>query len=280
MPTDPKWRVVAKRSGRPLSEVLAVFTVMLTSASQTGSLDGWDDEVVAAALDSDAEHVAAIRQAMQGKTLDGLQLTGWEKRQPKREDNSAERVKRFRERKRLESNETVDPVTQCNAPVTQANAPDTDTDTDTEKEPPKVPQGDDDGNAVAQPIDLRTAFLPADENEGVIYTEAGTVRLVNGTRTFWLNQFGGNEQRLDLALRQVSIQPQSRIPIRSQVDRQLARIAGDKLDRDERYQAAVAANKPSLQGSRSVAEPTGRTMPSLSEALAKIVAEEAAHAAG
>lgn len=113
MPTDPKWRVIAKRAGRPIPEVMAVFLFMLSNAggsSERGTLENWNDEDVAAALDIDEAHVAAIRSAMQGKTLDGDKLTGWEKRQPKRErddDNSTERVKAFRERQRH--------VTPCNA---------------------------------------------------------------------------------------------------------------------------------------------------------------------
>lgn len=130
MPTDPKWRVVAKRSGRPLTEVLAVFTLMLTNAganaTERGTLDNWSDEDVAAALDMDAEHVTAIREAMQGKTLDGDTLTGWKKRQPKREDDSSERVKRYRDERRT--------VTQRNADETQRNAPEKRReDTDSEK---------------------------------------------------------------------------------------------------------------------------------------------------
>lgn len=129
MPTDPKWRVVARKSGRPLSEVIAVFTFMLLNAganasernereTERGELKNWSDEDVAAALDTDPEHIAAIRQAMQGKTLEGNKLTGWEKRQPKREDGSAERAKQWRERKRTQEN--------------AEKRPDTDSDTDTE----------------------------------------------------------------------------------------------------------------------------------------------------
>lgn len=106
MPTDPKWRVIARRSGRPLPEVLAVFVFMMTNAganaAERGRLQGWDDEDVAAALDMDGEHVSAIRDAMEGKTLDGDRLTGWERRQPKREDNSSERAKAWREAKKRE----------------------------------------------------------------------------------------------------------------------------------------------------------------------------------
>lgn len=105
MPNDPKWRVVAKRARRPVSEVLAVFVHMLTQAgasAERGSLTTWDDEDVATAIDAKPEHVTAIRMAMQGKTLDGQRLSGWENRQPIREDGSAERAAARRERIRIE----------------------------------------------------------------------------------------------------------------------------------------------------------------------------------
>lgn len=108
MPTDPKWRVIAKRSGRPIAEVIAVFTIMMANAGanadERGVLANWSDEDVAAALDTEPEFVTSIREAMQGKTLEGEKLTGWEKRQPKREDGSAERAKQWRERKRTQAN--------------------------------------------------------------------------------------------------------------------------------------------------------------------------------
>lgn len=119
MPTDPKFRVIARKTGRPISEVLSVFVLMMTNASanedERGELDNWSDEDAGAALDIDADHVAAIRQAMQGKTLDGVKLSGWSRRQPKREDNSAERVRAFRERSKRD-------VTLRNADVTHGNS--------------------------------------------------------------------------------------------------------------------------------------------------------------
>lgn len=136
MPTDPKWRVIAKRSGRTISEIMAVYVHMMTNAGRTqpnaterGELHNWSDEDVAAALDIEPEHVATIREAMQGKTLDGKRLTGWEKRQPKREDSSAERAKAWRERKR----------TQPNA----GERPDSDSDSDSESNPLGPPEGGD-----------------------------------------------------------------------------------------------------------------------------------------
>lgn len=122
MPTDPKFRVIAKRSGRPLSEVIALFTYMLTvagrrtgtertqaNADERGELFAWSDDDAAAALDIETAHVAEIFAAMQGKVLDGQKLAGWKKRQPKREDGSAERAKGWRERKRTQANASEPP---------------------------------------------------------------------------------------------------------------------------------------------------------------------------
>ena len=125
MPTDPKWRVVSRRAGRPLSEVIAVFVFMLTAAdASTGALDGFDDEDVGAALDIDPEAVAAIRNAMEGKVIGNGRLSGWDKRQPKRQDDqSTDRVRAFRERQRAAETQRGDHETQRNADETQCNAP-------------------------------------------------------------------------------------------------------------------------------------------------------------
>lgn len=144
--TDPKWRVIARKSGQPIPVVLAVWAMMLESASQSserGRLSGWDSEDIAAALDVDAAEIDAIHQAMQGKVLDGDALTGWDKRQPKRErdqpDNSADRVRQHRERKRQEAegNAGETPVTPCNA----GNG--SDEIREEKKESPHTPQGAD-----------------------------------------------------------------------------------------------------------------------------------------
>lgn len=130
MPTDPKWRVIARKSGQPLPCVLALFTLMLTNASgnaaERGVLLAWDHEDAGAALDMEPEAIEAIYDAMQGKVLDGNKLTGWDRRQPKREDNSSARVAKHRNDKKRD--------------VTQSNAPETDTETDEKEE--LSPNGD------------------------------------------------------------------------------------------------------------------------------------------
>lgn len=128
MPTDPKWRVVARKSGQPLAAVIAVFTMMLTSASgnaaKRGALNSWDNEDIAAALDMEPDAIKAIYDAMQGKVLDGDELTGWSRRQPKREDSGvSERVRKHRETK----------IAETERDETQRNAPETETETETDK---------------------------------------------------------------------------------------------------------------------------------------------------
>lgn len=97
---DPKWRVVSVRCGQPVGNVLAVWMQMLICASEAGergTLEGWDDEFVAAMLGYAPEIVTAIRACMQGLVLDGMKLTGWGKRQFA-SDTSAERTRRYRSR--------------------------------------------------------------------------------------------------------------------------------------------------------------------------------------
>lgn len=106
MPSDPKWRVIAKKSGQSISTVIAVYNFLLVNASananERGRTHNWSDDDVAAALDISDEDIHRVIQAMQGKVLENDKLLGWEKRQPKREDSSAERAKQWRERKRTQ----------------------------------------------------------------------------------------------------------------------------------------------------------------------------------
>ncbi len=100
-PTDPKWRVIAKRSAQRIGDVIAVWNFVLCNASSNtekrGETHNLVTEDIAAALDLNDADVVAILAAMEGKTIKDGTLLAWEKRNPKREDNSTERVKRWRE---------------------------------------------------------------------------------------------------------------------------------------------------------------------------------------
>jgi hypothetical protein len=101
MPTDPKWRTIARASGQRIGDVMAVYVHLMVCGSmneaERGRTQSFNAEDVASALDMGTEQVDSIVTAMQGRVLDGDTLTGWEKRQVQREDGSAERAKAWRE---------------------------------------------------------------------------------------------------------------------------------------------------------------------------------------
>ncbi len=119
-PTDPKWRAVAIEAGVPVHAVLAVWDCMMVNASNSsvrGTLEGWNHRVVGAAIDLKGAEVEAIHAAMQGLTLDGDRLTGWDKRQ-RGSDDSATRVKQHREKVKRGRNVTS---VECNVTATEGS---------------------------------------------------------------------------------------------------------------------------------------------------------------
>lgn len=135
MPNDPKWRTIAKASKHPVTSVVAVYLHMLVCASIAsvrGCLESFSTEDVASALDLDSEAVDSIVAAMEGRVISNGKLLGWDKRQPVREDNSAERTKAWREKQKQAERS----VTQSERTETILNAgeqQDKDTDKDAEE---------------------------------------------------------------------------------------------------------------------------------------------------
>jgi hypothetical protein len=116
-PMDPKWQAIAARSGVKVGIVSAVAWALIDYASQhenRGTVDGFDTEVYAVYSGFPEVEIVAVIRAMTDKgVIVAGRLANWEKRQPKREDEtSTERVREFREReKQMKRNET-----QGNAP--------------------------------------------------------------------------------------------------------------------------------------------------------------------
>lgn len=103
-PTDIKWLSIAKRSGVAPGIVSAIAWALLDHASQSddrGLISDFDIEAYSAFSGFDDEQVASVINAMEAKGIiaDG-RLAKWDKRQPRREDDSAERVREHRARKR------------------------------------------------------------------------------------------------------------------------------------------------------------------------------------
>lgn len=116
-PTDHKWAVVAARAGSKPGIVSALAWALLDYASQQkerGTIGGFDAETYSVYSGFPEAEIIAIIQAMTDK---GVIVNGkfakWDERQPKREDDSAPRVAKFRDKNKS--------VTQGNADVTQGN---------------------------------------------------------------------------------------------------------------------------------------------------------------
>lgn len=124
------------------------------------------------------------------------------------------------------------------------------------KEDPKPQFAQSDMPSHVKPIaNWSAAFSQSVENhETVIRATTGEILLLNGTRQTWLEKFGGDGERLDLALIEIAgdINEGSRKPLAADVQGRLARKAGDKLDRDQRYRAAVASNAAAKATSKPV----------------------------
>lgn len=130
---DKKWRAIGRKAGVPVAAVVAVWAALCENANQSperGTLANWCAEDAAAALDLDTDQVDAIVVAMRGKVLDDNdRLTGWEKRNPKREDPTAtERKRRARSRDVTQVSRTVTPVTHTEREEEREGERETETD--------------------------------------------------------------------------------------------------------------------------------------------------------
>ena len=111
MPTDPKFGTVARVSGEHITLVLSVYLHLLTDASRnvTRGHVTVTAEDLATALNVTDEQIERVLTAMQGRLIESNYLSGWEKRQPKREDfgdeqtgakSAAQRKKEQRDREK------------------------------------------------------------------------------------------------------------------------------------------------------------------------------------
>ena len=128
--TDPKFGLIAKKAGVRVGDVIAVWAMVLESAS------GNEDRGVMGQVDAEAiEFLLGMEDGMTYKILDAMTQRGligvggrvesWEKRQPKRErdtDNSADRTRAYRERQKQQGDAEQSHVTPHDASEHQKNA--------------------------------------------------------------------------------------------------------------------------------------------------------------
>lgn len=153
--TDPKFQWVARKSGQSFTAVIALWVALLERASSVtqgdasvtrGDVTGFDcdDHDVLFGLDDGSCALIFGAFLAKGMIVDGV-IANWEKRQPKREDSSAERTRAYRERKAKESSATTG-----DASVTQSD----DKKREEKRREKREPNGSVDSDADAPEIDL------------------------------------------------------------------------------------------------------------------------------
>lgn len=129
--TDPKLGLIADRAGVSRSLGVAVWAAILEHASAgepRGTFDQLDIETLAYSLREPEESILAVINAMIHKgilSVDGSEVMNWDKRQVRRErenaDDSAERVRRHRDRERNTKKQDVTPGNATQRQVTPSN---------------------------------------------------------------------------------------------------------------------------------------------------------------
>lgn len=151
MPNDPKWRTIARVSKQPISLVQSVYIHLLVSASQNVTRGHADvtTEDLASHFDVTEQEIESVISAMQGRVLEGDRISGWERRQPKREDHgnpetsaksAAERKSAQREREREKASQKQGVTTRHAESRNVTPDKDKETDKEYKTDPPVVPQ--------------------------------------------------------------------------------------------------------------------------------------------
>ena len=165
--SDPKWPLIARKSGQNIGTVVSVWAAILVYASQAddrGCVDGFNPESVDALFGYEDGATAKVVEAMKNQgvirvtpcnanethdvTGVTLRVVSWEKRQVKRErdDNSLERVRAHRMKKKAQQNEAVSEEkpneTPCNASVTPRNTQNRTDKNRTDKNKDSIPHAD------------------------------------------------------------------------------------------------------------------------------------------
>lgn len=194
--SDDKWKLIARKSRQPQAFIVAVWALLLEIASQAkdrGSVEDFDGETADALLDMPDGAAQAIYEALcsgSSPRIVNNKIASWEKRQPLREDSSAERTRAYRERiKAAKRNETTsdESVTQSDALVTQGDDSETTSD---ESVTPRIdknridnntplypPTGEDAASSTEKKSRRREDTHPYGENQNVYLTEAEYNRL-------------------------------------------------------------------------------------------------------
>ncbi len=123
-------------------------------------------------------------------------------------------------------------------------------------------------SGLVKPLENRTNPPLSPYDEPRVSFEKGQITLFNGLKQYWLDEFLGDEKRLDLALKQAAgyVQPNSIKPLEAQVSSQLAQIVARRLDQDDRYLKAAKTNSKQADTTEPKHKRYGRKLAEIAEA--------------
>lgn len=131
--TDPKFALIARKTGATPLTAVGVWVHLLELASQgqpRGTIENVDVETLANHWQIPEETIQCVIKAFIDKGMlldDGRTVANWDKRQPKREDDSRDRVRQHRARQHQPDD---NPSNDVKRDVTQRNAEQRDVTTD------------------------------------------------------------------------------------------------------------------------------------------------------
>ena len=100
--------------------------------------------------------------------------------------------------------------------------------------------------AAGKPRHAPAPMLGVNAGNQNYWMDGDGLHLAGDDRAEWLAKFDGSEERLDMAIKEIAphVKPNSPTPLKVQVNGKLARIVGEKLDKDTRYAKAATSAKP------------------------------------
>jgi uncharacterized protein YdaU (DUF1376 family) len=110
--------------------------------------------------------------------------------------------------------------------------------------------------------------------DGIEISESGRIIASNGVKAQWLDDFGGDEKMLTVALDEVAadLKPNSPTSIEMQIRGRVARIRREMIQRDQSYQKAVKDRAAKERAPKSVG-PDGGVAETPAQRMARLAAE-------
>jgi hypothetical protein len=101
------------------------------------------------------------------------------------------------------------------------------------------------GTAANKPRKPAAPMLGENAGSSVCWIDEAGFHLADEVRAEWLEKFDGNEERLNMAIKEIAphVRTNSPTPLKVQIDGKLGKIVGEKLDKDTRYSKASKPEK-------------------------------------